>query len=206
MEVYCAPDDWFATGVVNSIYFDTPGLTALAEKLNGDNLKTKIRIRWYGKAEELPQEVPVFLEIKYRVGSARRKKRYDVIAPRELVIGTELDDPKLVDFLRSHAGGLGDPVSQAWHPVCVIQYNRRRYFDTPTMSRISIDWDIRAERFNRSLFPQGRPIRLDSMVCEFKNKGGMPPRWAEEMRRAGMNLGAFSKYGECMRRLTTGEI
>ena len=43
----CRPDPLFPRGVVNSIYFDTPELHHLREKINSDYLKTKVRLRWY---------------------------------------------------------------------------------------------------------------------------------------------------------------
>lgn len=204
LEARCAPDDWFATGVVNSIYFDTPGLGAYWEKANGDNIKTKIRIRWYGPESELPEEVPVFIEVKGRLGSARNKVRTETKAPRTLVASTSFEGDELPDFLATQSGALGVPISRDWRPVCCITYNRRRYFDTPSMSRVSIDWNIRADRFNHVVFPWAQPVALDKMVCEFKNQGGAPPPWAEHMLAAGLRFGSFSKYGECMEQLKTG--
>lgn len=202
LESNCSPDDWFAEGVVNSIYFDTPGFSSYAEKANGDNLKTKIRLRWYGRDGELPEKVPAFLEVKGRVGSARCKRRIEVPLSRELLAAPTLDEPALRTFLLSQIGVLEIPQPMAWRPVCRISYSRRRYFDTPTSSRVSIDWDIRAERVNRSLFPAARePLGIDSIVCEFKNDLGEPPAWAWEMRLAGLSFGSFSKYGEVMSRL-----
>lgn len=205
LEARCSPDDWFATGIVNSIYFDTPGLGAYWEKANGDNLKTKIRMRWYGADDSLPDEVPVFIEVKGRVGSARNKVRSETKAPRELLVSTGFEASALTDFLVSNAKDLEVPISREWSPVCCISYNRRRYFDTPSMSRIAIDWGIEARRFNRNRFPWARPVALSSMVCEFKNHGGEPPIWAEHMLAAGLRFGSFSKYGECMERLISGE-
>lgn len=206
LQARCAPDDWFATGIVNSIYFDTPGLGSYWEKANGDNIKTKIRIRWYGADDSLPGEVPVFVEVKGRVGSARNKLRYETTAPRDLVISTPFEGSELPDFLAARSREFGMPVSRDWRPVCCISYCRRRYFDTPSMSRIAIDWNIEARRFNRLLFPWGRPVTLGSVVCEFKNKGGEPPMWSEHVRAAGLRFGSFSKYGECMSRLINGEL
>ncbi|MBR1609174.1 MAG: VTC domain-containing protein, partial [Kiritimatiellae bacterium] len=67
------PDGLHPADRVNSVYFDTHDLRGLAEKENGDNLKTKIRLRWYGRPGETAGDVPAFLEAKHRVGAARRK-------------------------------------------------------------------------------------------------------------------------------------
>jgi hypothetical protein len=202
LECHCTPDDWFAEGVVNSIYFDTPEFSSYAEKANGDNLKMKLRLRWYGRDGELAPEVPAFLELKGRVGSARDKERIDTRVPRELVASPCLDEPALRAFLLANLERLEIPSPLSWRPVCRISYSRLRYFDTPTSSRVSLDWNIGAERINHALFPAAQePLRLDSIVCEFKNHFGEPPAWAREMRIAGLSFGSFSKYGEIMSRL-----
>lgn len=205
LDARCAPDDWFSAGIVNSIYFDTTGLSSYWEKANGDNVKTKIRLRWYGESEALPDEVPAFIEVKGRIGSARDKIHVETKAPRELLTSAPFEDSALPDFLASSSTDLGIPISREWRPVCCISYNRRRYFDTPSMSRVAIDWNIEAKRFNRVRFPWARPVSLDSIVCEFKNNGGEPPIWSEHMLAAGLRFGSFSKYGECMERLIKGE-
>lgn len=206
VETACTADAEFAEGIVNSIYFDTPSLAAYSEKANGDNLKTKVRVRWYGNNEDLSNDVPVFIEVKTRLGSARRKFRYDAIAPRSIICEAPFEGCSLQDFISSQLKYLQIPISCDWHPVCQISYNRRRFFDHPTSSRISVDWNIRAPRFNRTIFPWGAPILLTSMVFEFKNQGGIPPLWAKSLQDAGLRFGSFSKYGECMERFITGRI
>lgn len=205
VSAYCAADDWFAEGVVNSIYFDTPALSSYLDKANGDNLKAKLRLRWYGRRDDLAASVPSFLEVKFRLGAARRKERIEVDAPRALLVDEPFEGPALGDFVRGHAAALGIPLGLEWRPVCCISYSRRRFFDTPSHSRVSVDWDIRADRFDRARFPWAVPFALDAMVCEFKNDAGRPPLWAEAVRDAGLSYGSFSKYGECMRRLTEGK-
>ena len=206
LESHCAADDLYAAGVVNSVYFDTPGLSSYRETANGDNIKTKVRLRWYGLPGELPAEVPVFIEVKGRFGAARRKTHDQTLAPRALLLDSPLEGWDLSDFLFSRSGGLGIALPRELRPVCCISYNRRRYYDPPSSSRVALDWDIRAERFNRLLFPWAAPVRLDALVCEFKNADGSPPPWSEQMTEAGLRIGRFSKYGECMSRLVSGGV
>lgn len=200
------PDRYHPEDRINSFYFDTPDLRSWAEKDNGDNLKTKIRVRWYGRPEELSGDVPVYLEAKHRVGAARRKVRVETTAPASWLVSVALDDPSLPAFLARHADALGEPVLSGWAPTCCITYDRIRYNDLRKHTRVSVDWNVRADRFNETLFPWAVPVALDEMVCEFKNRDGEPPFWAEAMHRAGLRLRSFSKYGECMRRLVTGSL
>ena len=203
LDSHCSADDRYAAGVVNSVYFDTPGLRAWDEKANGDNLKRKVRARWYGRPEELGAETPVFLELKHRVGSARHKERIDVAAPTDLLVRAPLSDPRWTELFAAHAEELGEPVGPEWSPVCRIEYDRVRYNDLENGSRVSVDWNV--EGFpNEERFPWAAPVALDALVCEFKNRGGAPPRWSEALQGAGLRLRSFSKYGECMNRIVSG--
>ena len=38
---------------INSIYFDDHNLTNLLETIDGEKYRTKIRLRWYGKIEDI---------------------------------------------------------------------------------------------------------------------------------------------------------
>ena len=205
LDARCLPDGVYPEGTVNSIYFDTPRLSSYSEKANGDHLKTKVRLRWYGHDDELPVSVPAFLELKRRIGSARDKSRLELDVPRSLLLDTPYSDGAFTDFLAAHSAELDEPLAIGWEPVVQISYERLRYVDEPSGSRVSVDWDICAPRFNAVRFPWASPVELDDLVCEFKNPGGTPPPWAETVVHLGLRLGGFSKYGECMRRLAEGE-
>lgn len=204
LDACCTPDRAHPGGRTNTVYYDTPDLRAWAEKSEGDNLKRKVRARWYGRTEALSGTVPVFLELKYRVGAARRKERAMVGVPAADLASAPLDDRFWLDLFGRAAGRLGMPVGPAWAPTCLIAYDRRRWDDPRGGSRVSLDRDIRAERWNASRFPWAAPVALAEIVCEYKNPSGEPPGWAEEMVRAGLRLRSFSKYGECMLRLSSG--
>lgn len=205
LDACCAPDRAHPRGRTNTVYYDTPDFRAWSEKSDGDNLKRKVRARWYGRTEELSGNVPVFLELKYRVGAARRKERAMSFALAADLAAAPLDDRFWLDLFARSAGRLGAPVGPAWAPTCLISYERRRWDDPRGGSRVSLDWDIRAARWNPARFPWGSSVALGDIVCEFKNPAGEPPAWAEEMVRAGLRLRSFSKYGECMQRLTAGK-
>ena len=204
LDACCIPDRAHPRGRTNTVYYDTPDLRAWAEKADGDNLKRKVRARWYGRTEALSGTVPVFLELKFRVGAARRKERAMVGVPAADLAQAPLDDRFWLDLFARAAGRLGAPVGPAWAPTCLIEYDRLRWDDPRGGSRVSLDSGIRAPRWNALRFAWAAPVELGEIVCEFKNPSGEPPVWAEEMVRAGLRLRSFSKYGECMQRLTSG--
>ena len=205
MEACCLSDSEYPEGKINSIYFDTPHRLFHGEKTDGDNLKLKVRIRWYGRpGRPADADIPVFIEAKHRLGSARRKQRISVMASERWICETPLGDPSFSAFLYRHAAALGEPIPQVLSPTVCISYARRRYLCPETGSRIAIDRDIRADRINALQFPVVARIRLDRAVCEFKNFHKEPPTWTYPLFKAGFRLRSFSKYGECMNQLLLG--
>jgi hypothetical protein len=203
LDAWLPPDRRHGTGHVNSVYFDTPGLRSWNEKANGDNLKRKVRARWYGRPGDLGRETSVFLELKRRVGSARDKSRVETKVPSDLLLRAPLSDPAWPALFAANADRLGEPVGPDWTPVCRVEYDRVRYDDPENGGRVAVDWDISAVP-NGERFPWAAPVALGALVCEFKNRGGSPPRWSEALRNAGLRLRSFSKYGECMLRIVNG--
>lgn len=58
------PDGEFPENTINSIYYETRNFDAYSEKANGDLLKHKVRLRWYGSAKTDSGSAcaPAFLE------------------------------------------------------------------------------------------------------------------------------------------------
>lgn len=73
LRAVCDPDPAFPHGIISSIYYDTRDGRYLAEKVNSDYLKTKIRLRWYRDPDDASVDGPAFLEAKYRIGARREK-------------------------------------------------------------------------------------------------------------------------------------
>ena len=205
LEAACLHDPQHPRGEIHSIYFDTCARTYLAEKINGDNLKQKVRLRWYGQRGLSPGDnVTVFVEVKNRLGSARRKSRLALSAPYRWISQTPLDDPALSAFLYRHASLLSEPIPSHLVPVVCISYERRRYLCPQTGSRIALDNRIRAERFNTTQFAGVAGVQIDRAVCEFKNEGKALPEWSESLYSLGFRLRSFSKFGECMNQILIG--
>src|SRR5688572_26159644 len=99
LDAICRRDPQFPAAVVSTIYYDTPDLTALGEKINSDYLKHKIRLRWYADLAGAPSG-PAFVEAKLRVGTRRAKVRVQVPDSAEELAGWDLEDPRLVSMPR----------------------------------------------------------------------------------------------------------
>ncbi len=208
LDAQCIPDGEFPYGTINSIYYDTPRMDSYYEKANGDNLKTKIRVRWYSESAGRPDGMtPVFVEAKMRIGSARRKFRLKTEAPSQWLAQCGLADPSFEEFMAQIYERAGMPEALARTPTVCISYSRLRYVCPLSGSRVALDWNISAPRFNSRIFPAARSsVNADSIVCEFKNQGGAAPPWAKTLTDAGFKFGSFSKYGECIGKLQTGTL
>ncbi len=140
LESVCRRDPQFPAAVVWTIYYDTPALVSLGEKINSDYLKRKIRVRWYAALDGRVAG-PAFVEAKLRIGTRRAKVRARLPYPAEDVARWELQDPRLQSLpllLREH-GILGQ---EAWQPMMLIRYRRDRFVEPVTRSRVSLDAEI----------------------------------------------------------------
>lgn len=199
---YCKPDGSYPQGDLESIYFDDPMLSSYWEKANGDSLKRKIRIRWYhgGNAKT----VRTFLEVKDRIGAARNKARYEFTAPAELMINGDLSSPELLDLAYSAMHESGFAINEGLVPVLSIRYNRYRFVCPQTESRISVDWNIKATRSNRDVFPAASHLKCPMTICEAKSDSFRSWPFSEDLMRIGLRQESFSKYGYFVGQLIQG--
>jgi hypothetical protein len=194
-------DPAFDFGAVSSIYYDTPLLSLYNEKRNGDFLKCKVRLRWYTDLQSIDQntEVKCFLEIKRKYGAICKKQRMQlVIASRKLV-----DDP----FSDEDILNMPSRVFEMDYlppgilvPVLLLQYNRYRYVDSRSSSRIAVDTDIRCTRANETFFPCVIPVYLGVAVLEVKERHRSMSSDLSSISSY-LTKSSFSKYAQCCEHL-----
>ncbi len=198
----CRREEPHAASLVETIYFDGPGLESLAEKLGSDYHKSKIRLRWYDRSPA------VWLEVKRRVGSRREKLRLEVgpLAPipldgRELSL-LSLDAPAL-----ARLSGLlfdsGETPPPSLRPAVHLSYRRERFVEPASGLRISLDSEISVRRIAdwAAIAPGVRHAagRLRSLFL-VELKGGsrdLPPVLAA-LAALGGRRESFSKYSFCL--------
>lgn len=197
LEARCRPDARYPVNRVVSIYYDTADLEMLEDKFAGQLCKRKVRVRWYeGGGEPVPVDAPAFLEIKYRFGSGRHKVRLPAKYPARWYQTHSLADPALA-LLPGRRQESEDLPSTALYPFLVVGYERRRYYDPLSRSRISLDTEIGPGRFNSTRLPHGQPRALRHAVLEVKNGAGETPPALLPAARLGALPRAFSKYSAC---------
>ena len=95
----CLRDGKYPPATVHTVYYDTPRLALLGEKIGSDFLKTKVRVRWYADRDGRPGDA-LFAEAKFRVGSQRRKVRHRLPIHAAEAAGRPLHVVTLLPLLR----------------------------------------------------------------------------------------------------------
>jgi hypothetical protein len=206
LECWCVRDPRFSTGLVSSIYYDTPELDMYQEKRNSDYLKAKVRLRWYGDPAtgSLAADVPCFLEIKQKTGAVRHKGRIPLTLPASCLSGDPFTDRRIATLPADYAHAISSQsLPRALRfpagtlvPVVLIQYARRRFVDPQSGSRLAVDTDIRCTQANPALLHGLPPVLLETGVLEIKGPTRLLPGWLAPIRRE-FRREAFSKYSHC---------
>jgi len=195
----CLPDPQYPDTIVASLYFDTPGLHLLRQKINSDYLKTKIRLRWY---EEPGGEAPgpAFAEAKFRIGTRRRKLRLETEYSAAWLKQQPLTRPELA-LLPRLLQELGAPLPQPMLPLVEVRYRRRRYVEPLSGSRIALDTDLSVGRSNPVLAPRHTGQVPAGAVLEVKGKDFHLPATLAAVGAFGCRRRSFSKYHACFQGL-----
>jgi hypothetical protein len=192
LENLCRRDPEFPAAFVWTIYYDTPALVSLAEKLNSDYLKRKIRVRWYSDLEGRVSG-PAFVEAKLRVGTRRSKERARLPFPAEELATWDLQDPRLLSFplMLRDKGILGQ---DSWQPIMLIRYRRDRFIEPLSSSRVSLDSDISAVAVNRRFVSAADLSPLSTAVLEVKGASDELPTALRSVLPLGLHKRSFSKF------------
>ncbi len=196
----CADDSEYEYNTINSIYFDTVDHLLAMEKASSDYFKSKVRIRWYTYPNNETKS-KLYLEFKRKIGSTREKKR--ILLPYNYnECQLLLADGILPEYIRKQISLFcPELVSLNLKPMMVISYNRHRFVEPFTNSRVACDSEIRARSFSVNSGYVHTSIRLNNIVLEIKGKGDVLPTCLRSLSVKGLKKAAFSKYYECFCRL-----
>jgi hypothetical protein len=205
LDARCDRDPSHPEGHVRTLYLDTPDLRFLREKVEGDTLKTKIRLRWYASDARTPAAGPVWLEIKQRDGTSRAKTRLEF---REQVAGLDAADHGDLDL--AHVVRLvreqGLDLTSAIRPTLALNYLRSRWVDPETGVRVAVDRAIDPAWGRGRGRPPAYMHELPMAVVEFKGREPEIPRSLGGVTRFGGRRVSFSKYFSCYARLFPGVV
>ena len=180
---------------IMSLYFDSPSLIFYDEKLEGEMLRNKVRLRGYGyRWKELS---PLFLEIKRKIDSRVIKFRHQFEAYHP-------------DLWRPETWSLGGKGGEQLsllveryrlRPIVQILYQREAY-ESPFFPslRIAFDSHLVALHPHQEVSPEVfsdaryRCLGETQYVFEVKSDGGLPSWVMDGIRLGQVTQRAISKY------------
>jgi hypothetical protein len=190
------PDPVHPVGIVSSIYFDTPDLAYVQEKINSDYLKTKVRARWYRDPNGGFGEDRVFAEAKFRIGTRRDKIRRITKVRSSWIERQKLTRSSLQDIPRQLSSE-GVVMHQPLLPLLLVSYHRRRYIDPCSETRISLDTEISLVRGNPLFALHWKEKSLRQAVVEVKGATRKLPAALRLLPHLSCHRGSFSKFANC---------
>jgi SPX domain protein involved in polyphosphate accumulation len=133
----------FPTRQINSIYFDDYSYSSLEDSIEGNSLRTKKRIRWYGMQKK---KIDATLEIKKKQGIYSWKELYKnkyTVNPNAKSWGEMVENKDKED---SYNTALLNQI-----PKSILSYNRQYFCSFDSKVRITIDQNLQS-------FPQNFPF------------------------------------------------
>jgi len=196
---FCRPDKEYPVSTVHSLYFDTIDLDQYERSASGDFNKDKIRIRWYDEDDIAGDTVPVFIELKTRHGFASSKQRKKMIVPVADIKPSRLPQGIVSKTVLNNAiTGFGYFPELPLRPVIKISYNRYRFTEMHTGTRVSLDYNIHSTMIAAELGYRERELRLEGGVVEVKGPSIELPRTLRKMKILDTDWSRFSKYSNCI--------
>ena len=126
----------FPTRQINSIYFDDYSYSSLEDSIEGNSLRTKKRIRWYGMQK---RQVDATLEVKKKQGIYSWKQLYKnkyKVNPNAKSWGG------MIESKDEKYGPNTDLLNQL--PRSIISYNRQYFCSFDGKVRITIDQNLQS--------------------------------------------------------------
>lgn len=195
----CLRDRQYPRGRINSLYFDTTDLDNFQKSDDGSYEREKIRIRWYDSPGSQQGMVAVYLELKSRIGFASVKKRRRILVPAERLNAIRGRNTIVSsDVILRTLSEFGYFSSDLLMPVIVITYERFRFSEILTSTRLSFDWRI-CSRLTASHLGHGESsLMLDGGVIEIKGPSMEVPESLRPLISLGVDWTRFSKYAYCL--------
>lgn len=192
---------------VHSIYFDTPDLKYYYAKVEGIDIRKKVRLRSYNQPDET---TILFLEIKEKNQKAVHKRRLILNWGDNALVPVQ----KQIQLSRSKA----DPRKNGWHelpffmnliyrdalrPIIQISYDREAYFHRFNRTlRLTFDYHLRSmlqSDLSQLFNERGTIISLPRhFIWEIKFYGGLPSWVLSLIATFQLQQQPLSKYNICL--------
>jgi hypothetical protein len=195
----CRRDRQYPEGIVNSVYYDTSDLEFFCDSVDGNYIRNKVRIRWYDGPQQKCETTHVYMELKSKNGYAGSKQRKMHLVPSGHLNNGGMQNG-LIDYttLRQGLAQFDYFPKKCLQPVILISYNRLRFEDILTGSRVSLDWNIRSILVSPQLNRQEGSLLMRGGVIEIKGQSTDIPPALQSIRHLGTDWSRYSKYAACM--------
>ena len=181
---------------IRSLYFDDPGDTALREKLDGVDRRTKFRVRYYNGDTGL-----ILLEKKGKAGGLCGKQRVVLSAQEaQAIVDGDIawmpdagDRPLVTElYAKMRTRGL--------RPKTIVEYTREPFICVPGDVRVTLDYNIRTG-LRRTDFLNAACVTIPAgdtpAVLEVKWGAFLPDIVRDTVQLKNRQAAAFSKYAAC---------
>jgi hypothetical protein len=195
----CPPAPDYASEQINSLYFDTAELEQYERSDDGDYQKDKVRIRWYGRDEELRGIQAIYLELKSRRGFASTKQRSFLQVPAKYLTRGRLGQGVISrNTLSDTLASFGYFPTGILQPVIKISYWRYRFSDIISSQRVSLDCRIRSTMIMPGPGNGEKELELPCGIIEIKGRSMDLPITLRGLRLLNIDWSRFSKYSACI--------
>ena len=170
---------------VNSIYFDDFSNTSVKENLEGENDKTKIRIRWYGKNSFILKKPKLELKIK------KNFQNYKIIKSLDILDGLNIKKLGNVKLISKIINSIYK--KKLIIPVSTTHYDRSYLISSNNFIRSTVDKNLKFSKFNNNFFI---PIfkRFNKIILEFKYEKKYDGYVRENIKNISSRFSKSSKY------------
>lgn len=210
LQAYMLPDNHGDSGgqyTITSLYYDSTNYSAYWEKVEGEKLRRKVRVRTYGESVVLPQ-TSCFLEIKERRNKTLSKRRVRLPyedAERLSDLGS-IAEKYAKNGDNEDAKAVLDEVYYLYRvrrlePACVVRYNRLALngsADHPDL-RVTFDSELRGRTHDLTLLSTGHADDLyflppELCVMEIKVNQSVPYWLSKLVNQHHCTMRRISKY------------
>ena len=180
---------------IRSLYFDDPTDRALREKIDGVNIRSKFRIRYYDGNTDF-----IRLEKKSKVNGLCNKQSTGLTREQAQAIALGQTD-RMKDAAEPLVRELYlEMKNKGLRPRTVVDYTREAFVYKPGNVRCTLDYNIRTglncvDFLNTEMvtIPAGDPV----ILLEVKWDEFLPSVIRDAVSLEGRRVGAFSKYAAC---------
>lgn len=181
---------------IRSLYFDDLFETAVAQKIAGDDIRKKYRLRIYNMRDDV-----IKLECKEKTGAFIYKRSIQLDrAICDAVLGgdaraiLQIDHPLAREFYQK-------TVAEGLHPVVIVDYAREAYVAPYQDVRITLDKRLHTGYWDCNLFDKDAPMLPALLggetIVEVKFNQHLPEYYRYLLQGIAVQRSAASKYVLC---------